>query len=155
MYAMIASAILNMVLDPIFIYYLNWGVKGAAIATLISSIFVILILCYWFYIKKDTYLKPVLSNLDFKKSIGFDIVNTLARNSYTVVFTYNTSEENALLLKNKFDNVFPFRIDFQSESDIWLPSHPMLLKRHFELRYCHTPPIDICFRLWSQNEYPE
>ena len=74
MYAMIASAILNMVLDPIFIYYLNWGVKGAAIATLISSIFVILILCYWFYIKKDTYLKPVLSNLDFKKSIGFDIV---------------------------------------------------------------------------------
>ena len=74
MYAMIASAILNMILDPIFIYTLNLGVKGAAIATLISAVFVILILAYWFYIKKDTYLKPRLANFNFRKDIGFDIV---------------------------------------------------------------------------------
>lgn len=74
MYAMMVSAILNMVLDPIFIYTLNLGVKGAAIATIISAIFVILILSYWFYIKKDTYLRPILSNFNFKRSIGFDIV---------------------------------------------------------------------------------
>ena len=74
MYAMMASAILNMVLDPIFIYTLNLGVKGAAIATLISAVFVILILVYWFYIKKDTYLKPRLANFNFRKDIGFDIV---------------------------------------------------------------------------------
>ena len=74
MYAMIASAILNMILDPIFIYALNLGVKGAAIATIISAIFVILILMYWFYIKKDTYLKPILSNFNFKKDISLDIV---------------------------------------------------------------------------------
>ena len=30
---LVFNAILNMVLDPIFIYYFNWGVKGAAIAT--------------------------------------------------------------------------------------------------------------------------
>ena len=74
MYAMIASAILNMILDPVFIYILNLGVKGAAIATLISSIFVILILLYWFYIKKDTYLKPNKVNFHFKKDISKDIV---------------------------------------------------------------------------------
>ena len=74
MYAMVASAILNIVLDPIFIYSLNFGVKGAAIATLISAIFVILILVYWFYIKKDTYLKPYLTNFNFKKDISRDIV---------------------------------------------------------------------------------
>ncbi len=74
MYAMIASAVLNMVLDPIFIYTLNLGVKGAAIATLLSAVFVILILLYWFYIKNDTYLKPKLSNFNFKREIGFDIV---------------------------------------------------------------------------------
>ena len=71
---MIASAILNMILDPIFIYTLNLGVKGAAIATLISALFVILVLFYWFYIKKDTYLKPFLSNFKFKKEISFDII---------------------------------------------------------------------------------
>ena len=74
MYAMIASAILNMILDPIFIYTLNLGVKGAAIATLISALFVILILVYWFYIKHDTYLKPNLSNFNFKRDISVDIV---------------------------------------------------------------------------------
>ena len=74
MYAMMLSAILNMVLDPIFIYTLNLGVKGAAIATLISSIFVILVLCYWFYVKKDTYLNPVMSNFSYKKDIAMDII---------------------------------------------------------------------------------
>ena len=74
MYAMVASAILNMILDPIFIYTLNLGVRGAAIATIISSIFVILILLYWFYIKKDTYLKPYFSNFHFKRDITADIV---------------------------------------------------------------------------------
>jgi Na+-driven multidrug efflux pump len=71
---MIASAILNMILDPILIYTLNLGVKGAAIATLISAVFVILILVYWFYIKKDTYLKPNLVNFHYKKDITKDIV---------------------------------------------------------------------------------
>ena len=74
MYAMIASAILNMILDPIFIYSLNLGVKGAAVATIISSVFVILILLYWFYIKKDTYLNPNLSNFTFKKDISMDVI---------------------------------------------------------------------------------
>ncbi|WP_407422210.1 MATE family efflux transporter [Methanobrevibacter sp.] len=74
MYAMIASAVLNMILDPILIYTLKLGVKGAAIATLISALFVISVLMYWFYVKKDTYLKPNLSNFKFKKEISFDII---------------------------------------------------------------------------------
>lgn len=74
MYAMIASAILNMILDPIFIYTLKLGVKGAAIATLISALFVISVLMYWFHVKKDTYLKPNLFNFKFKKEISFDII---------------------------------------------------------------------------------
>lgn len=74
MYAMIASAILNIILDPIFIYALGMGVKGAAVATLISSLFVIFVLSHWFYIKKDTYLKPYLNNFKFKREITFDII---------------------------------------------------------------------------------
>lgn len=74
MYAMVASAILNMILDPIFIYTLNLGVKGAAVATIVSAVFVILILTYWFYVKKDTYLKPKLSNFNFNAGISRDII---------------------------------------------------------------------------------
>lgn len=74
MYAMLFSSILNMVLDPIFIYGLNLGVKGAAAATVISLLLVNLILLYWFYIKKNTYLKPFLSNFKFDWDISFDIL---------------------------------------------------------------------------------
>ena len=74
MYAMMASAVLNMILDPIFIYAFDFGVKGAAIATIISSIFVIMILLYWFYIKKDTYLRPDWVNFNFKMDISKDII---------------------------------------------------------------------------------
>ena len=73
LYAMIISAILDIILDPIFIYTLNLGVEGAAFATVISAFFVVLILIYWWYVKKDTYLKPNLSNFHFKKDILYDI----------------------------------------------------------------------------------
>lgn len=74
MYAMLLSSILNMILDPVFIYGLNMGVKGAAFATIISLLLVNLVLLYWFYIKKNTYLKPFLSNFKFSRSISFDIL---------------------------------------------------------------------------------
>ena len=38
MYTMIIGAIINTVLDPIFIFGLKMGVRGAAIATLIANI---------------------------------------------------------------------------------------------------------------------
>lgn len=49
-------AIINMVLDPIFIYTFGWGVSGAALATGLSPLFAILMMLYWIFIKKDTYL---------------------------------------------------------------------------------------------------
>lgn len=61
-YAMVIGAILNIILDPIFIYELNMGVAGAAWASLISMALVSIILVYWF--KKDTYLK--FKSVDFK-----------------------------------------------------------------------------------------
>ena len=74
MVAMAISGIINIIIDPIFIYTLNLGVKGAALATLISSGLVILIIAYWFYIKNNTYIKPYWSNYKFNKEISYDIL---------------------------------------------------------------------------------
>ncbi len=75
MYAMVISAVLNIVLDPIFIYIFNMGVAGAAYATLLSSAFVLILLCYWFFIKKNTFIKPFKVNYKFNKQIAKDILN--------------------------------------------------------------------------------
>ena len=56
MYAMAISAVLNMILDPIFIYTLGMGIAGAAVATILSVAVVSLVILYWFFVKKDTYI---------------------------------------------------------------------------------------------------
>ena len=55
MTSMVAGAILNIILDPIFIFPLNMGVQGAAIATVISQIVTFIINV--FYIKKFKSIK--------------------------------------------------------------------------------------------------
>ena len=50
------AAIINMILDPIFIYVLNMGIAGAAWATAIGPFISLLLMFYWIFIKKDTYL---------------------------------------------------------------------------------------------------
>ena len=47
------AAALNIILDPIFIYTLNMGVAGAAIATVLSNFIGLLMYLYWSYIKND------------------------------------------------------------------------------------------------------
>ncbi len=37
MYTMIISAVINMILDPVFIFGFHWGVKGAALASVIAQ----------------------------------------------------------------------------------------------------------------------
>ncbi|MGB9980142.1 MATE family efflux transporter [Methanobacterium sp.] len=64
MYAMAATAILNTVLDPIFIYSFGMGVAGAAWATVISSGVSSALILYWLLLKRDTYIS--LSLDDFK-----------------------------------------------------------------------------------------
>ncbi|MBQ2635983.1 MAG: MATE family efflux transporter [Methanobrevibacter sp.] len=69
MYVMVLCAIVNMVLDPIFIYTLNMKMFGAALSTIISLAIVLSIIIYWIYIKKDAYLNPSLSNFSYESFI--------------------------------------------------------------------------------------
>lgn len=63
-----ASLILNMILDPIFIYTLGLGVSGAAIATVLSRAVASALLVYFLFIKKASFVKFNLK--DFKYSPG-------------------------------------------------------------------------------------
>lgn len=66
MYAMTATAVLNIILDPIFIYYFGWGVSGAAWATVISAAISCSIMVYWLILKRNTYVS--FSKTDFAPS---------------------------------------------------------------------------------------
>ena len=73
MCALMAGAVLNVALDPIFIYTLNFGVAGAAIATAISQ--VISTLVYLFYIlRKSSVFTFSIKECCFSKSIMSEIL---------------------------------------------------------------------------------
>ncbi|WP_296861629.1 MATE family efflux transporter [uncultured Methanobrevibacter sp.] len=50
------AAVINMILDPIFIFTFNWGIAGAAFATALGPFISLLLMFYWIFVKKDTYL---------------------------------------------------------------------------------------------------
>ena len=74
MTVMMISSGLNIILDPIFIYLLKWGVAGAAWATLVSICFSSGYLFFWFFIKRDTYVSIKFRAFRFKKAILSEIV---------------------------------------------------------------------------------
>lgn len=73
MQSMILGSVLNVVLDPIFIYTLGLGVAGAAIATVISFASSGLLMFYWLFIKKDTYVSFRFHSFKFDRAIVWDI----------------------------------------------------------------------------------
>ena len=88
MNVMLLGAVMNILLDPLFIYSfpitlgsttfrigLNWGVGGAAIATVVSIFISSIPMFFWLFIKKDTYIAFHFKGFRFKKSIVMDILN--------------------------------------------------------------------------------
>lgn len=73
MWALGIGTILNILLDPFFIDF--YGIQGAAYATIISQIIVVLIFLYFIYIKKNTYIKFYFNQLKFDFVIWKEIFN--------------------------------------------------------------------------------
>jgi putative MATE family efflux protein len=73
MKALIIGAVLNIVLDPIFIYTFHLGIKGAAIATVISQI-VTTVLLLKFFRSGDNIIKISIKYFTVSRKLIFEIV---------------------------------------------------------------------------------
>ena len=63
----VSALVLNIILDPIFIYTLNLGVKGAAIATSLSFLLSLVLAIY--YLSKGSYLRIHLNSFSWDPKI--------------------------------------------------------------------------------------
>lgn len=68
------SAIINIILDPIFIFTFNWGIAGAAWATLISRA-ILAIVGYIMLFNKNNKIIPNFRKFKFNKEIIKEIVH--------------------------------------------------------------------------------
>lgn len=61
------GAIANIILDPVFIFLFKWGMKGAAVATVIGQI-ITAILAIWYILHMKT-IKPIRNDLKIDRQI--------------------------------------------------------------------------------------
>jgi len=71
---MIIASFLNIILDPIFIYTLDMGVAGAALASVLAFGVAGLVMGYWFFVKKDTFVRFRFRGFRFQYVILKDIM---------------------------------------------------------------------------------
>ncbi|KZX17671.1 multidrug export protein MepA [Methanobrevibacter cuticularis] len=98
-YAIAITSLLNIALDPLFIYSLNMGITGAAIATVISSLMASIVIFYWILVKRETYIKLTWEKFKFDLNILKDILNVALPGSLEeFMLSFSTIGINALLI---------------------------------------------------------
>jgi len=75
MLGLTAGGLLNIVLDPILIFYCNMGIGGAGLATAVSQYISMIILLFMFMSKK-TQSRISLKYISFEPSLVFEIIFT-------------------------------------------------------------------------------
>src|SRR5512137_1921415 len=74
MYVMGVSSVLNIVLDPLLIYGAGMGIAGAAWGMIVSLAMVSCVLLYWFFVKRDTYVRISYRAFSWDKKTIRDIL---------------------------------------------------------------------------------
>jgi putative MATE family efflux protein len=122
---MIISAtgtILNIILDPIFIFVLGFGVPGAAIATVISQAIVFSIFIYLFLIKEHTYVTFRMRDFSFSKYIIYDIIKVgVPASMAMIIMSLGQAVFNKILVSYSAYSVAAFQIGGRIDVVLFLP----------------------------------
>ena len=116
------GTVLNTILDPIFIFYLDYGVSGAAWATTISQIIVWCIFVYMLFIKDQTYVQFKLKDFSPSSYIMLDIVKVGVPVSMSmIVMALGQLVFNRLLVKFSTSAVAAYQIGGRIDMLVFLP----------------------------------
>ena len=116
------GTVLNTILDPIFIFYMDLGVAGAAWATTISQIIVCLIFIYMLFVKNHTYVRFKLKDFSFSSYIIYDIIKVgIPVSMSMVVMALGQLVFNRLLVNFSTDAVAAYQIGGRVDMIVFLP----------------------------------
>lgn len=73
MTATIMTVVVNVILNPLFIFGFGWGMRGSALATIISQV-VVLVWQLHLFNRRDSFLKIQRQSLRFNSKIAFDSI---------------------------------------------------------------------------------
>lgn len=113
MISMVSGAILNIILDPVFIFVFHWGVKGAAIATSISQILTFILNILYIRKFKSIDLKREDFKLQIKtilKVFSLGISSFITQMSFVVVMALENNLLNKLGAASEYGSDIPITV---------------------------------------------
>ena len=116
------GTILNIILDPIFIFTLGYGVGGAAMASAISQLIVFVIFVYMLFVKEHTYIRFRMR--DFSPSIFIikDIIRVgLPASMSMIIMAFGQLVFNRILVRFSTDAVAAYQVGGRMDMVIFLP----------------------------------
>ena len=115
-------ALVNIVLDPIFIFTLDMGVEGAALATVLSQALVALVFVYLLFFKDHAYVSFDLKDFRFSWSLLGAIFAVGAPASFSfVVMAMGGAVFNRLLVEYSEGTVAAFQVGSRIDHIFMLP----------------------------------
>ena len=116
------GTILNIILDPIFIFTLGFGVAGAAWATTISQMIVFVIFIFMLFVKEHAYVKFQLRDVSLSKYILIDIIKVgLPASLSMIVMAVGQLIFNRMLATFSTDAVAAYQVGGRIDMVVFLP----------------------------------
>ena len=116
------GTILNIILDPIFIFTLGFGVAGAAWATTISQMIIFVIFIFMLFVKEHAYVKFQLRDFSLSKYILIDIIKVgLPASLSMIVMAVGQLIFNRMLATFSTDAVAAYQVGGRIDMVVFLP----------------------------------
>jgi putative MATE family efflux protein len=116
------GTVLNIILDPIFIFTLGLGVRGAAVATVISQAVVFLVFVYMLFIKEHAYITFRMRDFSFSFRIVRDIIQVgLPASVSMLIMSIGQAVFNRILISYSSATVAAYQIGGRIDMMIFLP----------------------------------
>lgn len=118
----ITGTLLNMVLDPIFIFTLNMGIRGAALATILSQFIVMLFFLNYLFKRKQSYIHFRFSEFHFSFSLLKEIFRVgIPASMAMIIMSLGGMVFNRLLIRFGSEAVAAFGIARNLDQIFFLP----------------------------------
>ena len=118
----VASTLLNILLDPLFIFGFSMGVAGAALATVLSQLLTVAILSYLLLIKKRTYVQLRWRNFQYNRELLASILRIgVPASMAMVIMSSGSAAFNRILVHYSAKVVAGYQISGRLDQIFFLP----------------------------------
>lgn len=122
MFIGLIGTLLNLVLDPIFIFVLEYGVKGAALATVISQAVMVVSYLFVIFVRKSTYITFKISDFKYSPSIINTIFKIGIPSSISMlIISFGQVVMNRILINYSVEAVAAYQIVSRIDMLLFMP----------------------------------